>query len=108
MNARQFLENWFEIELQNRHEGNADVEIAEYFYDDISNGDIDELVNIMEVFARYQMAQFDSFDQILREEFLLNSQKFPKEYRQIFQEKYERAERRYKEQNTINFMKGII
>ena len=48
MNAREFLEEWYGIELQNYHEGDADVEIASYLYDDISNGDIGELLKIME------------------------------------------------------------
>lgn len=52
MSPREFLEDWYGIELQNYHEGDADVEIASYLYDDISNGDIDELLKIMEGYAQ--------------------------------------------------------
>ena len=52
MTAREFLENWYGIELQNYHKGDADVDIASYLYDDISNGDIDELLTIMERYAQ--------------------------------------------------------
>lgn len=52
MSPREFLEEWYGIELQNYHEGDADVEIASYLYDDISNGDIDELLKIMEGYAQ--------------------------------------------------------
>lgn len=52
MTAREFLENWYGIELQNYHDGDADVDIASYLYDNISNGYIDELLEIMERYAQ--------------------------------------------------------
>lgn len=39
------------------------------------------------------------FEQCIREEFLLNSQNYPKEYHKLFEQKFARAERRFKEQN---------
>ena len=40
-----------------------------------------------------------SFEQCLREEFLLNTQNYPKDYHKLFQEKFERAQRRFREQS---------
>jgi hypothetical protein len=40
----------------------------------------------------------ESFEQILREEFLVNTQNYPKEYHQLFHEIFNRAEKQYKEQ----------
>lgn len=39
-----------------------------------------------------------SFDQCLSEEFLINTQNFPREYHSLFWNKYKRAEARYEEQ----------
>ena len=41
-----------------------------------------------------------SFEQCLREEFLINTQNYPREYHKIFHDKFKRAEKRYLEQNT--------
>ena len=40
-----------------------------------------------------------SFEQCLREEFLVNTQNYPKEYHQLFKKKYEIAEKRFREQS---------
>lgn len=40
-----------------------------------------------------------SFEQCLREEFLVNTQNYPKEYHQLFKQKFERAEKRFNEQS---------
>ena len=40
-----------------------------------------------------------SFEQCLREEFLVNTQNYPKEYHNLFHQKFERAEKRFKEQS---------
>lgn len=39
-----------------------------------------------------------SFEQCLREEFLLNTQNYPKEYHRLFKEIFERAQKRFREQ----------
>lgn len=41
-----------------------------------------------------------SFEQCIREEFLTNTENFPKEYHRLFSEKFKRAEKRYAEQNA--------
>ena len=51
MNATEFLINYFEIEPE-RYEQEGDVSIAERFYDDICNGDIDKLLEVMESYAQ--------------------------------------------------------
>lgn len=43
-----------------------------------------------------------SFEQCLREEFLVNTQNYPKEYHQLFKQKFERAEKRFKDQSGNN------
>lgn len=40
-----------------------------------------------------------SFEQCLREEFLVNTQNYPKEYHNLFHQKFERAEKRFREQS---------
>ena len=39
-----------------------------------------------------------TFEQCLREEFLINTQNYPKEYHDLFQKKFNRAKRRFEEQ----------
>lgn len=39
-----------------------------------------------------------TFEWILREEFLLNTENYPKEYHKLFAEKFERAKKRYEDQ----------
>lgn len=51
MNAREFLIEYLEIEPE-RYEQEGDVSIADMFYDDICNADIDELIDIMEKYAQ--------------------------------------------------------
>lgn len=50
MNAREFLIDYFEIETE-RYNQEGDVSIAEMFYDHICNGDIDDLIDVMEKYA---------------------------------------------------------
>ena len=40
-----------------------------------------------------------SFEQCLREEFLVNTQNYPKEYHNLFHQKFKRAEKRFREQS---------
>jgi hypothetical protein len=56
----------------------------------------DELVDYGEV--KDGKGSMLSFEQCLREEFLLNTQNYPKEYHKLFAEKFERAKRRFNEQ----------
>ena len=39
-----------------------------------------------------------TFEQCLREEFLINSQNYPKEYHNLFNQKFKRARNRFEEQ----------
>lgn len=39
-----------------------------------------------------------SFEQILLEEFLINTQNYPAEYHELFRTKFERAKKRFEEQ----------
>ncbi len=63
MTARKFLINWFDIgsEYTDQDEiGNfapVDGEIANSLYDDISNCEIDELLEIMESYANQRITQ---------------------------------------------------
>lgn len=50
MNVREFLINYFEIEPE-RYEQEGDTSIAEMFYDGVCDGDINELIEIMEIYA---------------------------------------------------------
>lgn len=52
MTPRDFLEKWHGIHLQNYHVGDADAEIASYFYDDIADGAIDEILVVMKEYAK--------------------------------------------------------
>lgn len=56
MNAIEFLFDYFEIEPK-RYKHDGDVCIAEMFYDDICNGNIDKLLNVMEEYAKYKIEQ---------------------------------------------------
>ena len=74
---------------------------AEEFYDQwikIGNNKDKGIIEVSEAYYQYQRMQQDSFDQILREEFLINSQNLPKQYHDLFWEKYKRAEKRFKQQ----------
>lgn len=50
MTSKEFLLDYFEIEVDDPR--TIDVQIAECFYDDICNGDIDELLKVMEAYAK--------------------------------------------------------
>ena len=47
---REFLISWFGLDDE-IHFGDADTEIAEYIYDDVKNGDIDQIVSIIKAFT---------------------------------------------------------
>ena len=49
-----------------------------------------------------------SFEYYLRDEFLVNTQNYPKEYHSLFREKYKRAERAYHEAIKAEKLKGAI
>ena len=42
--------SWFGLDDE-IHFGDADTEIAEYIYDDVKNGDIDQIVSIIKAFT---------------------------------------------------------
>jgi hypothetical protein len=43
----------------------------------------------------------ETFEQCLREEFLINTQNYPEEYHKLFSEKFKRAEKRYNQNPDI-------
>lgn len=48
-----------------------------------------------------------TFEECIREEFLINTQNYPKEYHRLFSDKFNRAKRRYNEQPATSEPKGI-
>ena len=61
------------------------------FLDTIKNKQLNLLNSSSQVKEKVQ----DSFRQILREEFLVNTQNYPKEYHKMFSDKFKRAEGKY-------------
>ena len=58
--ARKFLTDWFGL-YDEEHFGDNDTEIAEYIYEDVKNGDIDEIISIMKKFAKdYHKKQMEN------------------------------------------------
>lgn len=44
-----------------------------------------------------------TFEQCLREEFLINTQSYPKEYHNLFNQKFDRARKRFEEQLPLMY-----
>ena len=57
---------------------------------------LDEAIKKMESYASQQMPSDDTFEQVLKEEFLVNTQNYPKEYHDLFMKKFRRAEDAFK------------
>jgi len=59
----------------------------------------DEFI-VMDVIAEAMQPETNglTFDQCLKEEFLINTQNYPREYHKLFLEKYNRAKNRFEEQ----------
>ena len=56
-----------------------------------------ELHELMEEYAsQTEMPSEDTFEQVLKEEFLVNTQNYPKEYHDLFMKKFRRAESKFK------------
>lgn len=76
-------------------------------YNNFIELDDSDMSNIHEDIAQEILASIESesisdsslsFEQCLNEEFLVNTQNYPEEYHQLFQKKFRRAEKRFKEQ----------
>jgi len=103
MTAREFLIEYFEID-----DDCPDKEIIDKFTnDEIILSDtilkvvefiyFDELLEILKIYSENKTNASISFEQILREEFLINTQNYPEEYHDLFFKKFNRAETRFKE-----------
>ena len=53
MNAKEFLYQYYEIE-PDRIKDEGDLAIAEMIFDDVRDGDIDDMCNSMEEYAKYK------------------------------------------------------
>ena len=68
--------------------------------DKLRNGEInsDEAQNLLLCLFDVSGSLPLTFEQCLREEFLINTQNYPKEYHNLFNQKFNRARRRFEEQ----------
>lgn len=56
----------------------------------------------VEYYAEIDIEPEITFEQCLREEFLINTQNYPKEYHDLFFKKFERAEQRFRKLSSKN------
>ena len=61
-----------------------------------SDEEIVQFYRELESYASQQMPSDDTFEQVLKEEFLVNTQNYPKEYHDLFMKKFRRAESKFK------------
>ena len=74
------------------------------FYEEWKKIDNDELaqqaiIGFAKEYHAERMAEMpsdDTFEQVLKEEFLVNTQNYPKEYHDLFMKKFRRAESKFK------------
>lgn len=92
MTAREFLIEWFDLEPE-RYEQEGNACIKEMIVDE----SIDEIIRLVDSYAAYRERNNILFEQILREEFLINTQNYPKEYHDLFFKKFNRAEATFRE-----------
>lgn len=103
MTAREFLIDYFEID-----DDCPDKEIIDKFTDDevilsevilkvVKSIFFDDLVEILRIYSETKNLEVVTFEQILREEFLINTQNYPKEYHDLFFKKFNRAETTFRE-----------